>query len=166
MDSRNRILTVLPVGSLVALAIVVSAGCETRGHYAAGWYRTVPVPSETSHGGASPRRGKVDPSRDTLGARRVTLSYEQAPLDDVTAAVRSVAGVNIVISPLVYRDRAPEELLVTLSLRDVTIATALDWITRLVRLRWCVDYGVVYITLPEDAPRTRPTRVYSVGDQL
>ena len=166
MDSRNRILAVLPTGALVALAIVLGAGCETRGHYATGWYHTVPVPSETSRDGASPRRGEVDPSRDTLDARRVTLSYEQARLGDVTAAVRSAAGVNIVISPLVYRDRAPEELLVTLSLRDVTIGAALDWITRLVRLRWYVDYGVVYITLPEDAPRTRQTRVYSVGDQL
>lgn len=94
------------------------------------------------------------------------MQLSQTPLQDAVGAITSGTGLSIVISPLVFEERLPEELCVTLKLNDVTVETALNWITRLLDLRWSIEYGVVYITLPDDTPRDTQHRIYRVGDLM
>ena len=163
MTRALAILCVLPF--CVLLSIV--PGCRAQSQYdddpgatyATRVRRSAPRSATVARSKAA-RTGKARPS----DGRNVSVDLSRTPLRSAVGAITSGAGVNVVISPQVFLDRSPEELRVTLKLNDATVETALNWITRLLDLRWSVEYGVVYITLPYDAPRDIQRRVYRVGD--
>jgi len=106
------------------------------------------------------------PSEVRADAPLVSLDLEGTSLHDAVEILRSSTGINIIVSPLVDEARTSDELIVSLRLNDVTVGTALDWITRLLRLQWYTENGVVFVTVPGDAPREPDRRVYSMHDLL
>jgi len=159
------ILCVLPFCALLSIA----PGCraQSRYRYDPGATYTAPARRSASRSATVARSkpvrtGRVRPS----GGANVSVDLSRTPLRSAVGAITSGAGVNVVISPQVFLERSPQELRVTLKLNDATVETALNWITRLLDLRWSIEYGVVYITLPYDAPRDIRTRFYRVGDLM
>jgi len=161
-----RTFTVLCVLAFCALLSIVT-GCRTQSRYDEGAAFATPARgSAASTATRSVRRPSRSATPRSSGGANVSVNLSRTPLRSAVRAVTSGAGVNIVISPQVFYERSPEELRVTLKLNDATIETALNWITRLLDLRWSIEYGVVYITLPDDAPQHTQRRVYRVGDLM
>lgn len=162
----TRTFAILCVFSLCALPSIVP-GCRAQSDRDVGSTFAAPIrrsapPSTPAKKARSSRTGTARPP----GHEGVSVQLSRTPLRNAVGAVTSGAGLNIVISPRVFQERSPEELRVTLKLKDATIETALNWITRLLDLRWSIEYGVVYITLPYDAPRDTQRRAYRVGDLM
>ncbi|MFH0965663.1 MAG: hypothetical protein V2A58_16825 [Planctomycetota bacterium] len=148
------------------LVLLLCVGC-CRTHYEAGVSAvpTFPRGRKESRALQSSSAG-AQASVQAKPSSGVSLDLVQTPLSAAIGVLGSGSAANIVVSPRVYEERTPEELLVTVRLNDVTVETALTWITRLLRLRWYRQNGVLYVTVPDDAPDNVPTRVYSVHDLL
>jgi len=154
--------------TLLLALLLVLVGCRARSPHRrhggvspvysahAGSKRTAPVRS-TAH---------IESPAVRVGAPLVSLDLEGASLHDAVEILRSSTGINIIVSPLVDEVHTSDELLVSLRVNDVTVGTALDWITRLLRLQWYTENGVVFVTVPGDAPREPDRRIYSVHDLL
>jgi len=86
----------------------------------------------------------VMPSK-ALKTKRVDVNFEATPLKDLVNFLRTLADVNIVLDS--NMDRDVQERLISLSLSDVTLGTALDVIVGK-KLAYAVKEDVIVITVP------------------
>ena len=153
--------------AVLLAAFLLLTGCRSQRRHAGG-VAPVYTPPPRSQKAAPALAGirSQSPIPVRVGARLVSLDLEGASLHDAVRILQSSTGANIVVSPLVDELRTSDELLVSVRLSDVTVSNALDVITRLLRLRWYTETGVIFITVPGDAPREPDRRIYSIHDLL
>jgi hypothetical protein len=99
-----------------------------------------------------------------LEERVLTFDFKDKPLADVLAYFTEFTGVNLVLSPTVTADKSPEDLLVSLTLKKVSVKSALDIILELKGLAAVYRHGVIFVTTKADARGKPVLRIYSIGD--
>jgi len=92
--------------------------------------------------------------------KKISIDAVEMPVSDIAAYFRQVGGVNIVVE----KEAAPQT--VTLQLRDVTLESALEWVTRLTGLAHTIRNGCVHIGPPDKVKPEVVVRVYDVSDLL
>lgn len=88
---------------------------------------------------------KQDPALD---AKKLTLNFNETPLEDVAAFLRDITGMNLTLSSSV-----PADAIVSLRVRDMTVRNALDQLCENARtadgeelaLMWRLKSGAVQI---------------------
>jgi hypothetical protein len=97
----------------------------------------------------------------------VSFDFIATPLDDVVAFLQQLKDVNIVVDKKAIAELGPNAGLdVTLRLSDVKFKDALEWILRLVNLKYTLQDGVIYISTKEKIGQTKQTvtKFYEVTD--
>ncbi len=94
----------------------------------------------------------------------VSFDFIATPLEDVVAYLRQMQDVNIVLDKQAVQDLGPQDI--TLKLNDVKFKDALDWILRLLDLKYALENEAIYISTKEkiDESEKTVTRYYSVSD--
>ena len=92
--------------------------------------------------------------------KKISIDALEMSVSDMAAYFRQVGGVNIVVE----KEAAPQ--MVTLELRDVTVESALDWVTKLTGLAHTIRNGCVHIGPPDKVKPEVVVRVYDVSDLL
>lgn len=109
--------------------------------------------------GRRPEQGVPEwrPRLDAALAKPVSVSYENASLEEVAADLGNRLGAPVLTTPDLATDRA-----LTFSLKDVPARDALAWVARLAEVEVAVAEGSVRLT------ETPPTvcRCYPLGDLL
>ena len=100
----------------------------------------------------------------TLEARQVNIDFDDLALADAMKFFTNATGVNLVLSPMLYEDKDKDDLRVTLSLKKVSVTTALRIIMELKSLASVYRHGVIMITTPKDARGKPVLRLYSISD--
>ena len=99
-----------------------------------------------------------------LRTKRVKgLNWQEATLDDAVAYLRTITGLNFVVSQRA-RDEQGESVSISLQLDDVTVDTILDLITSQNGLKWIPQDGVIKIALPDEVSGTMKLRFFDVKD--
>jgi hypothetical protein len=95
----------------------------------------------------------------------VSFDFIATPLEDVVSFLRNLKNVNIVVDKQAVADRGGQ-LDVTLRLNDVKFEDALEWILRLVNLKYTLENGAIYVSTQEKIGESQKTvtRYYDVTD--
>lgn len=107
-----------------------------------------------------------------LGRVLPEVSLDKVPLGDVIDFLRDVTGANVFVNWKALEDaRIDRNTPVTVRLRDVTFAKALDGVLKSVggratKLGYTIDDGVISISTADDLARNTFTRVYDVRDLM
>lgn len=101
-------------------------------------------------------------TRAQLQQCRITFSFEETPFAEAVEFLSTVSGLNFVV----HREAGLEALDVTLTLKNVSCQTALEFVTGQVGLSWTVRHGTVLIGRAEDIIGPMTTHVYDVTDLL
>lgn len=100
----------------------------------------------------------------TLDTQRVEdLTWENATLDQVVLYLRTLTGLDFLITPNV-RAEAWDDVEVTLDLDEVTVATVLDLVTEPWGLLWDVTDACVVVGTPEEVQDPIGTRYFDMQD--
>ncbi len=99
-------------------------------------------------------------------ARKISLSFADTPLADVVKHLaEELPGIRIQID---HRGLAEvghaADVPLSVSLKDVSVGTALDLALSQPDLAWTIRHGVLMITSPEEAEKSLLSRVYPVAD--
>ena len=94
--------------------------------------------------------GKAAPLAEAVKTKRVDINFEATPLADVVNFLKTLAEINIVIDPNI-KDAGTGKKLVTLSLTDVSLGTALDIIAGK-NLTYLVKDDLIVITDKDKQP--------------
>jgi hypothetical protein len=92
--------------------------------------------------------------------KKISLDAVETPVADLAGYFRHVGDLNIVV------EKEAGEKTVTLQLRDVSLRTTLDWVTRLSGLGYAIRDGCVHIGPPERIAEEPVVRIYEVSDIL
>ena len=77
---------------------------------------------------------------EKLRSIKVTLSFQNAPMETTIKYLREITGLNMVVM-------AAGDVLVNLELQDATCEAALEYLTKLAGAKWDVDrFGIIVIT--------------------
>lgn len=115
---------------------------------------------------ADPYESTYRAMRERMKTARISLDFTDAPLDDVVQFVRSVVNVNILIDPEVFQKHSREELKVTLTVKDLSAASALDLLLSFHKLKRQYRNGVMIITTADRVEETTYLIVYDVRDLM
>lgn len=100
----------------------------------------------------------------TLDSKRVKgLTWEAANLDQVVEYLRTITGLDFLITPKV-RGEAFGEVEISLDADDVTVRTVLDLVTEPYDLRWTPKNGVVTITTKDELAGDLYLRYFDLKD--
>ena len=95
--------------------------------------------------------------------KRVSFDFLDTPLADVIAFLQNLTGVNMVLDPgAVEGDDTP----ITLKVEDMRLAAALDWILRLVDLKYALRDEALFVSSPDRLEDKTVLRFYDVRDLL
>lgn len=97
-------------------------------------------------------------TRKQLETFRVSFSFQDTPFADAVEYLGAVSGLNVVI----HKDADVGDANLTLTLKDVKLRTALEFVTRQANVTWTIRDGVVVIGHKDDVVAPRTTRVYDV----
>jgi tetratricopeptide (TPR) repeat protein len=96
--------------------------------------------------------------RETL-TKPVSFDFVETPLQDVLSFLSSLVGTTIVLDPEAVKDKAPS---VTLRVNNMRLETALNWVCKLMGLRYSLRDEAIYISNRVDS---KPElRMYDVSD--
>jgi hypothetical protein len=99
-----------------------------------------------------------------LEDRLVNVHFKEKPLAEIVSYFSTLTGVNLVVSPVLLKDREEEELRVTLTLKKLSVASVLRIILDLKGLAAVYRHGVIMITTPKDARGKPRLKIYSIAD--
>lgn len=103
-------------------------------------------------------------AKEKLRVTRITMEFNETPMEDVVSFLRSVSNLNILIDPEVLRERR-EELNVTLAVKDISLENALSLLTKFHGLsRTYRKGGIILLTTREKARGQLSTKVYDIRD--
>lgn len=91
------------------------------------------------------------------------LAFRETPLEDAVELLREITNINIVVDPDVYKQNPPP---ISLSLKNVKVKVALDWICKLADVKYKLMDNAVYITTNEKCPGKTITRIYDLSPFL
>lgn len=102
--------------------------------------------------------------REILAMRKITLNFEETPLDHVVSFIRDITETNIVMSKDVQE--MARDLTVTLKVSNIRLENALNLILDGTGedLEWTVKHDVLYIRTPEEREKDRPDRTFVLID--
>ncbi len=94
------------------------------------------------------------------------FEFDQVPLNNVVAQLSKHFGINILLDGKALDDASidPSMTKVTMSLRGVSLRSALDLLFRGLGLTWTINRELLVITTPEVADDHLITRVYDVAN--
>lgn len=95
--------------------------------------------------------------------KRVSFDFVDTPLPDVVAFLQNLTGVNMVIDP---QAGAGGDVAVTLKVNDMRLAAAMDWILRLVSLKYILRDEAIYVSSSDRLEDKGIMRIYDVRDLL
>lgn len=104
--------------------------------------------------------------QEKLRQRRISLDFTDAPLADVLQFMRQVLSINILVDPNIYQDRSPEELKVTMSVKDLRADNALNLLLSFNNLVKTYRNGVMLITTKDRHTEDVFLVVYDVRDMM
>ncbi len=104
--------------------------------------------------------------REALRTKRLSLDFTDAPLSDVVLFLRQVLNINIVVDPAIAKEKGPDQLKVSLTVKDVPAHNALDLILGLGGLTRRYANGVLMITTKERHQETVLLATYDVRDLM
>jgi hypothetical protein len=95
-----------------------------------------------------------------------TFEFDQVPLADVVAQLAKKLGITILLDTRALNDVSidPTTTRITMSLRGISLRSALDLMLKGQGLTWMIDREVLVITTPNVVEEHFITRVYDVGD--
>jgi len=143
-------------GTVVGIAVlaVLLAGSNAFARTVVRGYPSYGVVSITRPGRTAADERVYEKLEDTI----VTFTFSDQPLAEAIDFLQVLSGENIVLD----RRHVDEGKTVTLKLKDVSLKTALNFVTEQVALKWVVTDGVVVIG-DEESTRQKPvTVVYDV----
>lgn len=102
--------------------------------------------------------------RSVLATRKVTLNFEDTPFDAVTAFLRDISDVNIVLSKEIEEEASG--LMVTLQVRELRLENALNLILSGTGedLEWTIKNDVLFIRTQEEGEKARSSRSFILID--
>lgn len=119
-------------------------------------------PTLTAGAGSMPKR--LQDQLLILAERQVNIDFDDLPLQEAVKFFTDATGVNLVVTPALYEARDKDDLRLTLSLKRVSVSTALTIIMELKDLASVYRHGVIMITTPKDARGKPVLRLYSISD--
>jgi len=113
----------------------------------------------------SPEDAKWKKDLNAILEQPVSFDFIATPLDDVVAFLRQLKNVNIVVDKKSVAELGGG-LDVTLRLDKVKFKDALEWVLRLINLKYTLQDGVIFISTKEKIGQTTQTvtRFYDVTD--
>ena len=151
----GRLGTAWAVCAVLAL-LCVQAGAQSEPVVQAwGNFLVVTAPDE----GNSPQ-DRV--AREQLGKLQVSFNFREVPFGEAVDFLGTSSGLNFVI----HKNAGVEGTTVTLALKNVSVRTAVEYVTKQAGLTWTVRDGVVLIGNKEDLVGPMRTGVYEVTDLL
>lgn len=104
--------------------------------------------------------------REKLKSQKITFDFQESPLQDVIEFLRSVLNINILLDPEVAREKDPDELKVTLAVKDLRADNALGLLLEFKNLTPAYRQGVLVITTEERHSEAVFLAVYDVRDLM
>ena len=98
--------------------------------------------------------------REAMG-KKISFDFVETPLQDVVAFVSSLTDVTIVLDAEAIRDEAP---MVTLRVSDMRLEAALNWVLKLVNLKYVLKDEAIFVSKPERIHEKPLLRMYDVTD--
>ena len=113
----------------------------------------------------SPEDAKWKKDLNVILEQPISFDFIATPLDDVVAFLRNLKQVNIVVDKKSVAELGGG-LDVTLRLEKVKFKDALEWVLRLINLKYTLQNGVIFISTKEKIGATTQTvtRFYDVTD--
>lgn len=103
---------------------------------------------------------------EKLQTKRISLDFQDAPFNDVIQFIRQVININILVDPDIFKDKSPDELKVTLQVKDLRADNALDLLLTFASLTRRYANGVMIISTKERHQETVFMAVYDVRDMM
>jgi beta-lactamase regulating signal transducer with metallopeptidase domain len=106
-------------------------------------------------------RRSIDPSpaevaNEAVLEKRLNIEFNNQPLQDTVAFLRTTLGINVVVSPQLLQTPQP----VTASFRDISVRRFLDWLASESGWRYYFRNGALYLR----GYRSEVVRVYNASD--
>jgi len=100
-----------------------------------------------------------DPTVAARMQQRVTVDFQDTPLDDAVAFLRTASGLTIVVAPGARVSAAP----ITLKVVDMSLSNVVEWIRQITKLHVGHVHGALFFS---DQPIAGPStiRLYDVSD--
>ena len=113
----------------------------------------------------SPEDAKWKKELNATLEKPISFDFIATPLEDVVAFLRNLLGVNIVVDKKSVAELGGG-LDVTLRLEKVKSKDAIEWVLRLINLKYTLQNGVIFISTKEKIGQTTKTvtRFYDVTD--
>ena len=104
----------------------------------------------------------------TLDARKISVNFEDTPLDEALDFIREVSGLNVVLSKKAREKLEGEKGAIKLKLKDVKLRSVLELLLQQAHddLRYGVKHGVLMIGTDEDWKDEYVLRFTPVDDIL
>ena len=111
--------------------------------------------SAWGYGGAANRK-----LRQTLETTIVSFSFDDQPVDQVAEYLSTLGNINIVLD----RGKVDAAQTVTLTLKNVSLETAIKFVSEGIGMKYVLRDGVILISDEEGTKQEPVTRVYDVLD--
>jgi tetratricopeptide (TPR) repeat protein len=93
--------------------------------------------------------------------KKISFDFVETPLQDVISFLSSLTNVTIVLDQEAIRDQAPA---VTLKVTDMRLESALNWVLKLVGLKYTLKDEAIFISKPGEIFDEPERRIYDVSD--
>jgi len=142
-------------GMVVAvLLVLVMTGVDAIAQSRVRGFPSYGVVSVTRPG-VTPRDNRV---YGQLEETLISFTFNDQPLGEAIDFLRTIGNVNIVLD----RGKVDRDRTLTLKLKDVSLRSALDFVTEQAGLKWVVKGGVVFISDEDGTTQEPVTVVYDV----
>ncbi|MFW6162009.1 MAG: tetratricopeptide repeat protein [Planctomycetota bacterium] len=98
--------------------------------------------------------------KEAMG-KKVSFDFVETPLQDVIAFISSLTDVTIVLDQEAIRGEEPT---VTLRVDDMRLEAALNWVLKLVNLKYTLKNEAIFVSKPESIHDKPVLRMYDVTD--
>ncbi len=95
--------------------------------------------------------------------RKINVNFIDTPLVDVVATLRDLVDVTIIVDP---ESSESVSNTVTLTLKNMTFETALEWVLRIVGLQWALDREAIFIATADRIQGDKIMQIYDVRDLI
>lgn len=120
--------------------------------------RRVPV---VFGGGATEPEAWEKAVREKLSSQKISFDFVETPLPDVLAFLSSLTDVTIVLDQKAVQADMPA---ITLRVNDMTLERALNWICKLVSLKYALRNEAIFVAQPGELFDRTVLRMYDVSD--
>lgn len=99
--------------------------------------------------------------REKLASQKISFDFVETPLPDVLSFLSSLTDVTIVLDQEALKDDMPA---VTLRVNDMSLERAMNWVCKLVGLKYALRNEAVFVSHPKQLYDRTVLRMYDVSD--